>query len=114
MQALIRNAKALAPVGEYDFKGPKGEIYRFLDLYDAEQGGVVRLSLAADCNPPQTVDFGTALDVWCELVQGEKIVRGEDRDRALKNLKLRAVDVQLAKAATNGAVAPAPAVKAAA
>lgn len=109
MQALIRNAVALSNVGEYDFTGSQGEKYRYVDLYDGERGEIVRLSLSADCTPPANVEFGTKVDLWCEILSNEKIVRGEDRDRSMKSLKLRAVSIELSKATTNGrADAPKP------
>lgn len=105
MQAQIRNATVLG-VGEYDFTGPKGERYSYLDLYDpqaAQQSqAVVRLSIAKDCTPPAGIAFGTAVDVWAELVPNEKIVRGEERDRSIGTLKLRAVDIRVAAAQANG------------
>ncbi len=96
MQAHITQARALGR-GEYDFKGSKGETYSFLDLYDKSAGKVLRLSLGADCVCPAIPEEGVTVNVWCEVVQGEKIVRGEDRDRSMASLKLRAVNVELAK-----------------
>jgi hypothetical protein len=108
MQAHIRNARVLG-LGEYDMTGPNGERYRYLDLYDPLAGraanAVVRISLDKDCTPPAAVEWGVSVDVWVELVTNEKIVRGEERDRAIGQLKLRAVDVQLA-ASQNGAGDP--------
>ncbi len=98
MQVHITQARALGR-GQYDFKGPKGEVYSFLDLYDKEAGKVLRLSLGQDCVCPAIPEEGATINVWCEVVQGEKIVRGEDRDRSMVSLKLRAVNVELAKAA---------------
>lgn len=106
MQAHIRNAVALASVGTYDFKGPAGEEYRFIDLYDEEQGAVVRLSIDKDCNPPADLSFGSKIDLWAEVVNNEKIVRGEDRDRSMKSLKLRVVSIENAKAAATPVPAP--------
>lgn len=96
MQAHIRNARALA-AGEYDFTGDKGERYRFLDLYDKDAGRIVRISLGKDCVCPAIPDEGASVDVWVELLTNEKIVRGEDRDRSIGTLKLRAVNVELAQ-----------------
>ncbi len=98
MQAHITQARALGR-GTYDFKGPNGESYSFLDLYDKDAGKVLRLSLGKDCVCPAVPDEGVTVNVWCEVVQGEKIVRGEDRDRSMASLKLRAINVELAKAA---------------
>lgn len=94
MQARITNARALG-AGEYDFTGNAGERYRYLDLYDREAGKVVRISVAKDCICPAIPDEGATVDLWVELNANEKIVRGEDRDRSIGTLKLRAVDVQL-------------------
>jgi hypothetical protein len=95
VEAHIRNARATS-TGEYDFAGPKGERYRYLDLYDDTRGEIVRVSVAKDCTLP-AVEFGTIVDLWVELVSNEKIVRGEDRDRAIGTLKLRAISVELSK-----------------
>jgi len=104
LQAHIQNARALAH-GEYDFKGAKGETYAFLDLYDKEAGKVVRLSLGKDCTCPVIPEDGATVNLWVELVANEKIVRGEDRDRSIGTLKLRAVNVELAKPAVMKAAA---------
>jgi len=104
VQAHISNARALGR-GEYDFKGPKGEVYSFLDLYDRDAGKVVRLSLGKDCTCPAIPDEGATVNLWVELVANEKIVRGEDRDRSIGTLKLRAVNVELAKPAAVRAAA---------
>jgi hypothetical protein len=102
MEALIRGAKALGPVAEYDFTGNNGERYRYVDLYDDAAGKVIRVSLDKDCSPP-AVGFGDSLDLWVRIDQGEKIVRGEDRDRTFGSLKLKAVAIELSKATENGA-----------
>lgn len=95
LQAQIRNARA-AGAGEYDFTGPKGERYRWIDLYDEGRGAIVRLSLTAECELPN-IEFGTLVDVWCAIAADEKIARGEERDRVFKGIKLRAVNIALAK-----------------
>jgi hypothetical protein len=102
MEALIRGAKALGPVAEYDFTGNNGERYRYVDLYDDGAGKVIRVSLDRECSPP-ALGFGSTVDLWVRIDQGEKIVRGEDRDRTFGSLKLKAVSIELAEAAGNGA-----------
>lgn len=101
MQAHILGARATA-LGKYDFKGPNGEEYRFLDLYDDEQGEIVRISLSQECQVPE-VEFGTLVDLWVEVRSATKIVRGAEAgsDRSIAQTKLRAVDVRLS-AAANG------------
>lgn len=96
MEAIIKNARALGPVGEYDFTGEKGEKYRYIDLFNEAAGEVVRLSLAKDCTPPADLAFGSQLDVLVVVRNNEKIVRGEDRDRSMKSLKLSVTGITAA------------------
>lgn len=98
LEAQLRNAIA-TEVGEYDFTGPKGERYRFITLYNGREN--LTLSLAADCPLPEGIKFGTEVNVWFRLNQATKNVRGETArdDRNFSQIKLQAVNVELAKAA---------------
>jgi len=95
VEAEFKNVRALK-LGEYDFTGPKGEKYPYIVIFDEQSNDNLTISLDKDCTPP-AVEFGTLVDIWLRVSPNEKIVRGEERDRAISTLKLRAIDVKLSK-----------------
>lgn len=99
LEAQLRNA-IVCELGEYDFTGPQGERYPFLTLYNGREN--LQMSIAKDANVPESLNFGDRVDVWFRIDQADKIVRGEDRDRAFGQLKLKVIDVKMAKAGSNG------------
>lgn len=92
-------------VGEYDLTNDDGSHPRFLDVYDKESGQI-RLSLHKECVVPAGVEFGTICTLGCLLDNSEKYVRGEERDRSIKGVRLRVRDIAIA-AAKNGSTRPA-------
>lgn len=98
MQGRILNAQVLG-LGEYDFEQADGGRTRYIDLYDDEAGlptqAVVRFTLDGNCHLPAEPSMGERVDLWFRVMHGEKVVRGESRDRAFSQLKLRATSIEL-------------------
>jgi len=87
MEAFIPAARVLG-VGEYDMEMAEGRAKpRYLDIYSPESGQV-RLSVHRDCPPLDGIEFGAMLDLRCELANSERVVRGEDRDRSMKSVRV--------------------------
>jgi hypothetical protein len=102
MDARIE-AQALG-VGEYDLTLDDGTKPRYIDLYDADSG-LVRISVARDV-PPESLELkmGDPVVLRCTVGNAEKVVRGEERDRTVKSVRLQAVEIiNLAAGATKKA-----------
>jgi hypothetical protein len=93
LHALIEDADFLGQ-GEYDFEPVAGQGQpRFVDAYTPESG-LVRLSLAKEL-PPFEATMGDKLKLRCRVSNAEKYVRGEERDRSVKSLRLQVVEVNV-------------------
>jgi|SRR5665647_129394 len=101
----------LIGAGEYDLSNADGSHPRFLDIYTATKN-VRRLSVHKECALPSDLTMGDVLTIGFLLGETEKIVRGEERDRAVKGARLVARDVARVLA-RNGSKASAPAAVAA-
>lgn len=89
----LHGVRCLA-LGEYDFTGDQGQRYRYLDLYDAENGETMRMSLNKDV-PTPVVEFGDFFDIRVNLSTETKVVKGTDR--SIERLKGQIVHLEPAK-----------------
>lgn len=91
--------------GEYDLTNADNTKPRFLDVYTATKQ-VRRLSVHKECELPSELVMGDVVTIGFLLGETEKIVRGEERDRAVKGARVVAREV--VRTAVRNGLKPAP------